>query len=77
MADDVRKANFEFASGMVTTGFELLAMAVIFGGSAFFLQWGIWFIVVGAIVYSCVSRGMDAFDWVKGKALDITGQRND
>lgn len=64
---DIRETNNSFALGMFGTGFDLLMLAVMFGGSAFFLQWAVWFFVVGWAATAIVRKGADAVDWVYGK----------
>lgn len=61
---DVRETNRAFALGMYGTGLDLLFLAVLIGGSGFLIQWGIWFILVGAIISGVVRKGADAADWV-------------
>ena len=64
---NIRQANNHLASEMASTGGSLLLLAVLFGGSAFFLQWGFWFILAGYAIHSVVRKGADATDWVIGK----------
>ena len=67
MTKDVRETNRAFAYGMYGTGTDLLILALMIGGSGFLIQWGIWFILVGAIVSGIISKGADAVDWVYNK----------
>jgi len=67
---EVRKTNRAFAWGMYGTGADLLLLALMIGGSGFLIQWGIWFILVGAIVSGVVRKGADATDWVYRKLPD-------
>ena len=67
LTKDVRDVNDTIAVGMFQTGGQLLIMAVVFGGSAFFLQWAVYFIAAGWAVHSIVRRGADAADWIGSK----------
>jgi hypothetical protein len=64
---DLRDANGSFVKGMLETSGNLFLLALLFGGSAFFLQWAFWFLAVGIAVHTTVKRGADAADWVYGK----------
>lgn len=67
LTKDVRGANREFAGGMFEVGGNLLMLALVFGGSAFLLQWAFWFIAVGVLVSKTIGKGADAADWAYSK----------
>lgn len=67
---DIRKANNAFAWGMISTGGELLLLAIMIGGSGFLIQWGVWFIVVGWLASKVIERAAGAADWVGDKAAN-------
>lgn len=68
LPENGRAAFYTFGS----VGTELMLFGMLFG-SAFFLQWAVYFLIAAIAVHKVMTASADAIDWTKQKATTAAG----